>query len=1059
MISCARRVFCARGRLRSGASALFMKVEPGAKQKDRSRPARLIFWISIPLFFLSTAYYYAFSTRNVEKFVHNLVEDNTGATLRWNVRRSSLLYGLQATDIVLSVRETGTPLLRIDRLNLSFFLPSALAGHVGVRELSLTNVRLYLIERDGEWNWSRAFPSSEESDDKPETELPESIRLPVSVLVYLNLVLDNFSLFLDRGDEQSLAVENVNLRLGVITRPFSEIPLNLSMIELFESLILALNPTSPMRISLKAGRTIQGPVTLGLFLFRQEAENSVEFSSRLNLDTSGMEFRTERGAIGRAPLNLYYDLAFDSPRDRLIVQELRLSHQGERWLFLQARVDRISSPERSLALRVEPSRIELGRLGQALAAALGTGSSLPIDGRIEIRELDVQGGLTNLLVRGRIEGSNLSFASGDRKYEAREVGLDVTARLDAYPVLPFVRPPPDYVPDPGLAFGLFHELAVPDLRLAYGRAFLSGNVDIRPETGVQTHVNLLNLPLQEFLSGHAEGFLSGNLDLFSPESFEKIGFQTDLHLREARYFVDRSRSGYQTLNLSGRGLMDLGGDAFKLRVDGLNLRGRNVSGESMLELAAGGSLEIGESQTYSLRVDRLAVNYPALRPALPGSIRYQIAPFQIYLSEPVSLSSSLRLTVNSERVSLYGDSRFEVPFLHLDDLEISNSLHFESDRIRVERVQLRGLRGALAGNLTGEFRTAGENYIPRMDLDLRIARDSLLPVHENIALQGSIVLRANVNNERATGHLGANGVNVVYSSNGCSQATGPDCKQLFISGMELNLPFQHDLTGRTAVHVGNNPGAAYTRNFGQVADANLIVRSVRSSHNPRGEYVPANPFYFLGAPEGQGEPGIAARLDYRRNVLVADDLRVRMYRPGETTRWVNDGSIDSRELYFNLANLSPENMELSANLQIKNLNLEPFLPPSKASYDGIVSADARIESHNLAAPLFNSEAYLSVHRISPEFSGFVTRIIMPARVVAFVIRNSLEIPAIRVELKGGLVYSYIQIRRARLFPGIFISPGGDEIRQERMPLAQFLDRARSEVEDFGERGVAQPVEQ
>ncbi|MCB1316058.1 MAG: hypothetical protein KDK27_08900, partial [Leptospiraceae bacterium] len=630
---------------------------------------------------------------------------------------------------------------------------------------------------------------------------------------------------------------------------------------------------------------------------------------------------------------------------------------------------------------------------------------------------------------------------------------------DLYPFLPAVKPPESYEPDQNLAFGLFYNLNAPDLRLIYNNARLDGDIAITPEEGVRANIDVANLNIAQFAPEYIQGLVNGNIRFTSPETFKQLSVAGNVNLRNGRYTIDRSRSGYQSLNLNTRATLFLDRKDVELEINDLTLNGRNAEGAPMLHLNAGGKLAFGDEQVYDTDIHRLQIDYQNLRPSLPGSIRYMLGPYQTYLSRGLGLNGDLTMRV-SDSFSILSDNTLSIPFLKVDDLRIVNRLHFEENRIRFEKVDLQAFRGSLTAALQGVLQKRADEWTPTLNVSMHIERPELYQVHDNLRLQGLASLEADVNGDRARGRVFIQDLDVEYFEGVCSTAN-PDCYSVYVQDLNLDLPFLHDVAWRDPLQLSQNPGKTYMQDYGQGQQSNFVIGSVHSSHNPRGEFAPGR-FYYIGAPANQNVSGLAARLDYKKNVLIADHLRVRMYQPPDgsgpnANGWQAEGAIDSRELYLNLADLNTENMEAGINLAIKNLNLEPFLPRSKSNYDGIISADARLESTNLKEPLYNTTALVSIHRISPEFSGFVTRILMPAQIVALIVRNTLEIPAMRAELKGGLVYSYIKIQRARMFPGILISPGSDEIKQERMPLAQFLDRARSEVRDFAERGPGSDV--
>ena len=97
---------------------------------------------------------------------------------------------------------------------------------------------------------------------------------------------------------------------------------------------------------------------------------------------------------------------------------------------------------------------------------------------------------------------------------------------------------------------------------------------------------------------------------------------------------------------------------------------------------------------------------------------------------------------------------------------------------------------------------------------------------------------------------------------------------------------------------------------------------------------------------------------------------------------------------------------------------------------------------------------VSVYDLSREFSGFATRVVMPEKLAAVLVNNLISIPSIKVELKEGLVYSAVSLERASLLSNL-VATAQDEIRQDRIPLARFLESSQSAVRDFNETQLLQ----
>lgn len=980
----------------------------------------------------------------------------TNGTLELEVQRSSLLYGFDFKNVRLGLRD-GAPLFQADRLRLAWFLPGALAGRIGVRELLLDRPRFFIHEKDGQLNWARLLSSSAPREEEPRSgERLRAIRTYFTLQAYFNLRIQDLQIhyLAERPNSRTEArISNVDLFLAFVTHEFDSIPLHPGAIDLFETFLLALNPTRPIQIELQGARPLQGALKASCYLYRDGRAGAQEFATRMNLDASRLNVGGR--ALG---LNIYYDIAYDAPGDRLLVRGMEVRNYGERWLALRAEAINASSPGRRLNLELLPSRIPLADVGRTLAALSGADRA-PISGdSLYIDRFSLRGRMDRLLLESKLRLDDLRFGGGPLQRIER-AAVDLSAELDLYRALPVLEPPPNYRPHPGLIFGSFYRLVAPEISVAYNQARAAGAATMLPDSGIKMSLRIENLNLARFAPQAAAGMLEARLEASSSTDFSRLGLQGQLRLTQARYFIGRSRSGLHTLSLNLGGQLHLKDGLTEIEVDRLRLDTRSPEGAPMALLDAAGRMAFsGGRQTYDLKVRELDLVYSNLHPALPGQLRYSLQPLKLYLSRGASLKLQARYERTATRSDLRASGQLAVPFLKLNDLSFQAGMDFSPERTHIESLRIDGLKGALAIRAQGELNRSGGVLRPALRASLRIAQDELIPIHENIALGGALSLDAQVDAERVRGKFGASNLNVHYTSGDCSSFENRGCTAFFINRMNAELPFEHSL--RYAPATSGSAESDYFNAYGRSGAPNFTVVSVASNRTPNGQIAPGS-YYYLGSPAG--DSGLQARIQYASNTVFLHWLRLAAYRrlsdstppasaSAPASAWAPNGLIDGRSIFFRLADLKPAHMAFAANLQIKNLDLQPFLPQTRSNYDGVVSADIKAGSPNLGDALYSTQAQLNVFRISREFSGFATRVLMPGS-VAFLVRNTVEVPSIRVELRGGLVYSYIGVRRGGLFPGLVIAPGEEEIKQERMPLAQFLERARSEVQDFPERGA------
>ncbi|MCB1173881.1 MAG: hypothetical protein KDK39_09960, partial [Leptospiraceae bacterium] len=900
------------------------------------------------------------------------------------------------------------------------------------------------------------------------------IELFVEVRAYLKISVEGLNIYIKsdgqsppgdasapaatvRPQAWSLALEDLELHLGFLSRPFHTIPKDIRALALIDTLMLALNPARPVQIDFQADRRLKGPLQLQLMLYHESADQSFPhdnpapsaFALRLLLDSSRLAiYNRAGGLVGHSGLKLRLDSSFAPDRDQLVLHELSLRYREQLWLALRASLSNISVPERHLALHFARTHINLADVNQVLANLNTSALEKPwMGGQVYLDQLGIAGPLDQLRLQGQLRADEVFFEAGGRQ-QLRRLFLPLQAELDLYhDVLPLQKPTA-YRDSPRPAFGLLRFLHLPDLQIAYNGAELRGSADLRAAQGLKADLEIRNFDWAHYFADLIQGRSTARLQITAPLDFGFLDFNARIQMAQGRYFFKRSRSQPHNLDLEGQGR--LGFDSpFTVDLHKVKLVGRALNGQRLLDLSGASRLSFGKDSSYRMQVHALNVYKDRLIAHMPGVLQDQLGELRPYLAEGLALRTNTSIQSGAV-LRIQGKTSLQLPDLHLTDLELSHNLGITEKGIDLQSLTLQGLKNSLVASVQGKLSRANKDseYRPDVSVKFRLAQQEFLKVHDNIRLQGSLKADFSIKNNLIAGNLRARDLDLAFANGNCQAAQKETCQNWNLHGLNLALPVQHQLGNVRLVSVSENPAREYAQIANQSGTRNFSLKALYSSHDPRGAYRPGG-FYYLGSPAETERPGIEAYLRYSGNILLIEQLMARLFKlqrqPDNTTVWQSSGMINGRDVFVNLANLKSKHMQAGLRLQIKNLDLEPFLPESQSSYDGIISGDVSARVNSFHEPLNNMNGILSIYRISREFSGFVTRIIMPAQVVAMIVRNTVEIPGIKVELNQGLVYSAVQVRRAHIFPGIFVAPGADEIKQERMPLARFLQKARDEV--------------
>ena len=1034
---------------------------------------RLIFsFLFLLISLLSISYQYLMLPDVLEKLVKNIFDKHTGGKIELKIKKASLFYGFEIENCRLSVRKTKEELLYFKRGRFSTFLPGLLAGEFSLRNLTLEGGRLHIKYKRERWNWGLVFnPKGDqrEEEEKEDIKVPDKISLFFPVRLHAKVDLRDFSYYMDvdkdtkegltKAQQRSFAlqVEAIDLQLGLITRTFSEIPLSLEIAYLFDTLALAVNPKKSIRFHFQSQAEIKGSPKLRLFVFRERTRGKAEFHSRFLIDSRDLQFRNKRGGTLNIDWQASYDMFYDSQADRLLVNSLELRNKAEPWFSVRAAVNHLSSVRPSLQLDIKDAYIDLQKIGK-LIAGLAAMPKVPVDGKIKIAHISLFGGLDNLRLKSKFEAQNLFLKLG-QEHRIQKLFMDLDAQLDVHKFIPLQEETTNYQTKGPLAFGLFRYLNLRQFEVLHEKVYLKAEAKISSQKGTEAQISLRDCELGFFTERLLEGKGEAQINLRSSSDFTKTNFDLDLILRNAAYTLRRSRSRPIHLSLRTQGKVDFQ-KGIKLDLHSLKLRGKNIRGRTLIEFRTQGALAFEDSsQSYLLKKSQLSINTDRLYPTLPQFLSETLAPFRTYMankaSKTLALNSPvLRFENTKSKSILLGQGRLEIPALNLNDLDFAMDIQIGEKQILFKKATLRGLRGALAGDLQGKIEKHKE-WNPNLNASFRVFSNTFLRVHENISVQGDLNLKARLLPEKLQASINTNNLNFEFLSGNCKTLNNADCRSLFVHQLVLdNLQIEHlrkpsPFSRKTLSGPQNN----YEQRSYDIAKYNFRIGRITSSHNPRREYMQApKRWHYIGRPGGK--PGLRAVLAYQNNTLSIDRIelsRFHLQEKQKRVRWLKNGIIRGKDIYFNLFDLKAENMSAAWKLKIQNLDLEPFLPLSRSNYDGIISADFKGQINSFGDDILEKiKASLIVHQISPEFGGFITRILVPAQVVAFLVRNTLEIPSIKFRLQDGLAYSYIQVQRARILPGALLSSASEEIKQERMPIAQFLKRAKSETRDFGE---------
>ncbi len=1067
----------------------FQMPQTTPTQTKNPRQAYIILAFVLPLSILSLSYQYFVLPRNLEKVVRYIFEEYTNGKISLKIKKASLFYGFEIEDCKLVIKKTKEEIFYFKRMRFSTFLPAFLAGEVSIRRLHIEDGRLYVKKKKGYWNWGIVFGPFDEEHD--EINIPEIIPTFFPLRIHVAIDLKNFSFYMDldgknkkeqktysQSYKQSqpiqLAIEGIHFNLGLISSTFSAIPLNMEILKLFDTIIVSLNPQSDSRISFLSRTSLTGNLASKFFIYREKNINELEFHSRLFLDLSGLKVRNQTSAPTKLDFQIIYEIFYNAIDDRLILNRLELKNKRKVWLkFVNTAINHMTLPERTIQLEMNKGHIDLKEIGN-LVSIIGGIKKRFFDGVIELDKISIYGGTKNLKIHSIIHSDGFLFWMGDKEHQIKNLDLDISALLDLGLLLPTTsqtlldneKQKEKEKNTKPLFLGIFRKLNISSLELDHKDLYVQGFANVSLKKGVQAHLKIRDWNIGFFSQNYMNGIAQGDLKLSSPLDFHHVNFNLNSRIQKAAYkvFASQSYPIYAKVEAQGKLVFDSGIDTVDVVVDNIHVDGLSQEGRRLVALHSQAHLLFTKAkQSYQIKKTSIALNGELLYPTLPSPLKDVLAPYRLYFTNRAKKGltvsfPSFHLKNEEQELSIKSNGFFTIPALRLYDLKFDIDLGIAADKILFRKIDLHTLQDILSVSAIGKLEK-GKKWEIHMDVNMKVYSEKFVRVHENISVQGKVDMVVALSPKEVDANLEIQDLNLEYFKGNCQSLAHPDCQSFSIHNLSLdNFSIQHLVKSSLLKRKKEEyPQNNYQHAIREKQKYNLRVERITSSHNPSGKRNKRGQrWHYVGRPRGKNN-GLEAILQHQNNIFYIPNLKIDHFHfssQANKDKWKRNGSIEAKNIYLDLFDLRPEKMSAAMQIKIQELDLRPFFSSSFSSYDGSVSANLRVRIDSFGENMLEKiDATLSVHRISPEFGGFLTQLFIPAEIMSLLIRSTLEIPAMRFSLQNGLMYSYIQVQTGGVIPGILLSSSSEEIKEERVPIHHFLNRAKAEVKKLKEEKI------
>ncbi|EMN00666.1 hypothetical protein LEP1GSC021_1855 [Leptospira noguchii str. 1993005606] len=980
-------------------------------------------------------YFFLLSLIIIYKFVFNrytgqlllskILHGSIQGTANFTVTKFSLFYGIAFEDLVLKSDSTfeERPVLSVKELELSYNLPLILLGRVKLSRIAIVGLKIDLRQKGGEWNLSKLFPTSSQSSPEEETTSSplEEISTILPVSAYLNLELKD--IFVHVSSESGLSsykagLEGFALAFELDTVRFRKIPLNVRILQLIDVIRFRMNPEKTVRIYFEDNsKSLDQPFRLGLEFSKDPGGI---FVSQADIGSDSIPIKVQNKLLAPFGFGLRYKLGYLEKEDKLKLETLELKVNEDVWLSGGGEMTGVSSKERNVQFGIQKSLIRLKPLSDFLSTVPGI-PKMKLDGELSLAPITISGKDTRLKVETDIVAKDLLISIGGKNHKIPKLKL-----LADFILHPFTQE----TPNANKPIPILENLNLKELSVDYNGIQLAAIGNILRGSQLDLDLSVQNLNLSDYVKT-----LNGVLGLKMKVSgiFNFLNVDGAVQLSGFRFPMGRGKSSPIPINLDLKSRIQFSKPFVPdlVRLDSISISTKSLEGKESLKISSVGNLGLGKGFRVNLNSLVIKTELDRLTPTLPFSLRESLVPVRNNLGNQIILNGGVDYSILDGTQSVSGKFLFDLPGIQIRDLKMDLNLKIAKDSsITLSNFDLTAFQSKFRIVTSGVLKKTPEGeLIPDLEGNIQLGSDKPAYLFKGINFEGLFAVRFRLKNSIASGTLISKNSNFGYANEFCP---GEDCKLYRIEGLDAEFSFVHDLSIKTTRNLIDGNKEKFIRTYGRIPASNFTIQQIVGTHPS----ISGIPFDYVKPKNGQ--PGLSARIDYSENFLKLEYLKV----------FTLDGLVNGKDILVNVGGGDPEKMEFSAVVQIKDIDLKQLLPPKRRSKidDGKIKADLNVSGRNLADPIPNINLFFSVFQIGQDFAKSAVNIFTPSNVFTDFIYNSYAVDKIEVELSKGLVYAVIGFKRSVL--NTIINLENSQISQQRMPLANFLKRARSEVDTY-----------
>lgn len=926
------------------------------------------------------------------------------------------------------------PIFSARELELSYNLPVVFLGRISLGDIAIRSGRVRLEKVDSIWNFESLLPKSEpNTTDRDRTDPEKSegdplVQLPIPISIYTKLELSDFEFYLDDKESEEpvqFQLTGLDFLFELDTDRFRRIESALDSITIIDKIHLALNPERPVGIQFQNPR-VQTNLALNsrLKLLSEGSGKDWKIQTDMNLGGTNLTYRVP----GQAPKSLdfafQYNFLYDPGKDQINLEFLRLVFQNAQWLSISGILTKPLNEDRVLDFALEESRIHLSDLNPILQDFLTP--AIRLTGLIQLDPLRVKGPVKDLDLDWKFKSKDLSFQKAKTSLRSKYLEFSTFGKFNLEPGL---NPSPEW-PVPQIQV-----LKINDLRVEFNGLTADGQMNLEPGN-ILLKLNLNSLNLHDFI-GDLFGYLDAKLVVFGKD-FSGIQSNLEAYLKNFRFTIQNSRSGPGFISLRAKTDLNLKENFTPVSVNlsELSLGVKNAKITPALNLVGAISLDMDSDLVANISKLNLNLNFPALMPILPLVLREKMASLEGIFGTKTELG--LRGTWEQGPGLAKLDLNGKIPGIEINDLKgkIRLGIPKPGNQIYLDEFNLSAFGNKLNVSASGKlFEKPGVANPPlgpyfgdiKTQIKLNSKKEEYLA--KGLSFRGDLFFDANIKDYDVKGELVSNDSRFFINSGKCPSET---CKLYLIDSLNAEIPIHHDLRIQETKPLIEGDKARFIKTYGRLPKPNFSIREVIGSHPS----IPGAPFAYMKSIGSY--PGFTARIQYLENYLWIDGLKFSLL----------DGVVYGKDILMNVGSGDPRSMEFMGSLQVRDIDLRQLLSLSvqKKIDDGKIKADLNLSGRDLSNPIGNLSVYFSVFQIGRDFGKSALNVISTKGALMNFIADSYAVDKVEIELSRGLVYADVLFKKSPLT--YIINLENSKISQQRMPLANFLQRAENEISTY-----------